>query len=32
MPNIASEGLLGMAVLQHFRLEQANDTLIISRP
>lgn len=32
MPNMSSEGLLGMAVLRRFRLEQANDTLIISRP
>ena len=31
MPNLAGEGLLGMNVLKRFRVEQANDTLIISR-
>jgi clan AA aspartic protease (TIGR02281 family) len=31
MPNLAGEGLLGMNVLRRFRVEQANDTLIISR-
>ena len=30
MPNMSNEGLLGMAVLRRFRLEQANGTLIIS--
>jgi clan AA aspartic protease (TIGR02281 family) len=32
MPNLSSEALLGMNVLRLFRIEQANDTLIISRP
>lgn len=32
MPSMSSDGLLGMNVLRHFHIEQANDTLIISRP
>ena len=31
MPNMSTEGLLGMNVLKRFRVEQASDTLIISR-
>ncbi len=32
MPNMKNEALLGMNVLRLFRIEQANDTLVISRP
>lgn len=31
MPNMSAEGLLGMNFLRRFRVQQANDTLIISR-